>query len=192
MTRPVLITGFEPFSVWPVNSSGETARAVASLLPDVVRAEVLPVDHQAAHRRVRELLAGTRPVACLAMGLAPTEAFRIERAARPPAQLNLPTGVGPLEGAWPWEEMDAALRSSGRPVVFSADAGAYVCETVYWSILDYRLSHGRPAHAAFLHLPPISDTFPLPLLARAVSRVVEEIVREARPEARGQKWGSDL
>ena len=180
MTRPVLITGFEPFSVWPVNSSGETALAVASLLPDVVRAEVLPVDHLAAHRRMRELLDETRPAACLAMGLAPTEAFRIERLARGPAELDVPRGRGRLEGAWPWEEMEAALRSSGRPVVYSDDAGAYVCETTYWSLLDYRLAQGGPAHAAFLHLPPISDQFPLPLLSQAVRRVVENIVRAAR------------
>jgi pyroglutamyl-peptidase len=179
-THAVLVTGFEPFSVYPVNSSGETARAVAALLPDVVRAEVLPVDHAAAHRRMRELLDETRPAACLAMGLAPTQAFRIETVARGPAGFDVPAGRGRLEGAWPWEEMAATLRASGRPVTFSEDAGAYVCETVYWTLLEYRLAHGRPAHAAFLHLPPISDDFPLALLSQAVRHIVEGLVRAAR------------
>jgi hypothetical protein len=77
--------------------------------------------------------------------------------------------------------MAAALRSSGRPVLFSEDAGAYVCETVYWSLLDYSLSHGSPGYAAFLHLPPLSEHFPLPLLARAVCGVVSAIVETHGP-----------
>lgn len=175
MTRPVLITGFEPFSVYPVNSSGEAVRAVAALMPDVVRAEVLPVDHAAAHRRMRELLEETRPAACLAMGLSPTEAFRIERFARGPAGFDVAAGRERLQGAWPWEDLLARLAASGRPAIFSEDAGAYVCETVYWTLLDYRLSRGRPRHAAFLHVPPLSARFPLPLLAESVARVVEGV-----------------
>jgi hypothetical protein len=42
VTRPVLLTGFEPFSVYPVNSSGQTAAAVGALMPDLVHAEVCP------------------------------------------------------------------------------------------------------------------------------------------------------
>ena len=176
MTHPVLLTGFEPFDVYPVNSSGETALAVAAALPNLVRAEVLPVDHLRAHRRLRELLDETRPAVCLSMGLAPTQAFRIERIARGPSQLEVPADRARLEGVWAWGEMTAALGSSGRSVVYSDDAGAYVCETVYWTLLDYRLSQGNPALAAFLHLPPISGHFPLPLLARAVRGVVENSV----------------
>jgi pyroglutamyl-peptidase len=181
LTRQVLITGFEPFSVYPVNSSGETAAAVGAMMPEVVYAEVLPVDHVKAHGRLRDLLHSVHPAVCLAMGLSPTEAFRIEKLARRPKGFDVPANRRRLEGAWPWEQMAAALRASGRPAVFSEDAGAYVCETVYWSLLDYRLSHGSPEHAAFLHLPPLSEQFPLPLLARGVCGVVTAIVEPRRP-----------
>ena len=55
----------------------------------------------------------------------------------------------------------------------SHDAGSYVCESTYWALLAYRLLHGYPRYAAFLHVPPVSESFPVRLTATAVGGVLE-------------------
>jgi pyroglutamyl-peptidase len=177
MAETVLVTGFEPFKQWTVNSSGEVARALAAQIPDHVRAEVLPVDHTAAHLQLTQLLEAVRPKACLAMGLWAGSAFRIERYGRRCPGLGHLEGADELEGAWDWAEMERQLAETGKPVIHSEDAGKYVCDTTYWSLLDFRRRHGLPERAAFLHVPPLSELWPVEEITQAVARVIAAITR---------------
>jgi pyrrolidone-carboxylate peptidase len=139
----------------------------------------LPVDRCAAHELLASTLRELRPRAVLCTGIAPGSIFRIEHRARRPAALALEPGVDEVEGRWPWSEMQAALDACGVSTVHSNDAGQYVCESTYWSLLNHRssLAPGAPEYAAFLHVPSASAACPLELIARAVGRVVDE--REA-------------
>ena len=65
-------------------------------------------------------------------------------------------GPESLEGHWPWQEMEGRLLTCGREVRTSHDAGSYVCDSTYWALLAFRLRHGYPRYAAFLHVPPVS------------------------------------
>jgi len=177
MAETVLVTGFEPFKQWTVNSSGEVARTLGAQMAGLVRAEVLPVDHEAAHRRMTELLVEVRPGACLAMGLWAGSSFRIERYARRCPGLGHIDGPAELEGAWDWSEMERQLAETGTAVIHSEDAGKYVCDTTYWSLLDSRRRQGFPERAAFLHVPPLSDVWSIEELTRAVARVISAITR---------------
>jgi pyroglutamyl-peptidase len=177
MAETVLVTGFEPFQQWKANSSGEAARALGAMLPSGVRTEVLPVDHDAAYRRMTELLEDVRPKACLAMGLWGGDAFRIERYGRRCPGLGHIEGSGELEGAWDWAEMERQLAATGSRVIHSYDAGKYVCDTTYWSLLDFRRRFGFPQRAAFLHVPPLSEAWPVEDITTAVARVIEPIIR---------------
>jgi pyroglutamyl-peptidase len=177
MAETVLVTGFEPFKQWAVNSSGEVARTLGAQLAGLVRAEVLPVDHDAAHRRMTELLEEVRPSACLAMGLWAGSSFRIERYGRRCPGLGHVEGADELEGAWDWFEMERQLAEIGKPVIHSRDAGKYVCDTTYWGLLNFRRRHGYPEHAAFLHVPPLSELWSVEDIAQAVARVVLAITR---------------
>ncbi|MEE2715754.1 MAG: hypothetical protein VYD34_07115, partial [Verrucomicrobiota bacterium] len=38
----------------------------------------------------------------------------------------------------------------------SGDAGQYVCESTYWTLLNFRDQHDSPENSAFLHVPPLS------------------------------------
>jgi pyrrolidone-carboxylate peptidase len=105
--------------------------------------------------------------------------FRIEREARRPPQL-IGEGLTPVAtGRWPWLEMRAAPEATRVEAVESFDAGQYVCESTYWSLLTYAgRSHPPPARkppqfAAFLHVPPLSDEHSVERIASAVGRVVD-------------------
>ena len=177
MGQSVLVTGFEPFRQWTVNSSGEVARTLGARMTGLVRAEVLPVDHHTAHQRMTQLLEETRPRIGLAMGLWAGSAFRIERYGRRCPGLVHVEGADELEGAWDWADMERQLADTGKPVIHSQDAGKYVCDTTYWSLLDFRRRVGFPEHAAFLHVPPLSDTWSVEEITQAVARVVLAITR---------------
>jgi pyrrolidone-carboxylate peptidase len=123
-----LITGFEPFADHQRNPSGEAAELLAS--SGAITA-VLPVDYFSARDALLSLLATHRPAVCLCTGVCREESYRIETRARKPAEFAELAGPELL------------------------DAGAYVCESTYWSLLDFRQRKGFPAQAAFLHVPPI-------------------------------------
>jgi len=175
-----LVTGFEPFAEFDTNSSWDAICALRERWPQSIATLRLPVDHVAAHVSLRRALNAQRPRAVLCMGLA-RSGFRIERRARRPAQLGHELGADELHGHWPWDEMSQCLQQAGVDAKDSWDAGQYVCESTYWSLLSFRASSGYPEFAAFLHVPPRSDDHSIPRIAHAVAAVIER--REQRLRA---------
>ncbi|MBK0399846.1 hypothetical protein H0I76_11650 [Limibaculum sp. M0105] len=157
----VLMTGFEPFRHWQVNSSWEAVRLLGGRLRDVAAA-CLPVEHHAAAQAVRELIAREGPEVVLLAGLAPDPVLRLETVARPGPLA--PWAGGVRRGRWGWPEALGALRSAGLPVRVSRDAGGYVCDTTYWAALGE-----GPRRVAFMHLPPPGPVWTPERAARALS-----------------------
>jgi pyroglutamyl-peptidase len=172
MSATFLVTGFEPFAEHRTNSSWDALELACPTWPPAVAIRRLPVDYRAAHLELRSAIQELQPRAVLCTGLARGDGFRIERRARRPAALaDVP---GPVEswGSWPWEEMRSALDQAGVHSVESEDAGQYVCESTYWSLLNCAGVGAGPEFAAFLHVPPESERYPLQLIARSVGLVV--------------------
>lgn len=161
----LLLTGFEPFRQWTVNSSGEVAAALAGR-PGLVTS-VLPVDHQRAAGALGALVAQHRPHAILATGLSPGPVRRLELRARRPEAFD--AGAEALWGVWPWAASLAAIRATGAPITLSTDAGRYVCETVYWAALTRRRSATGSLPVAFLHMPPLGGAWTVKRLAAVVA-----------------------
>jgi pyroglutamyl-peptidase len=198
MSATFLVTGFEPFAEHRTNSSWAALEHLrSSWSADIVTLR-LPVDHRAAHESLRRALDELTPMAVLCTGLAKGRTFRMERRARRPVQLER-EGAAPLcQGRWPWDEMRDALQSAHVEVSESFDAGQYVCESTYWSLLAYA---GRttpeppsepPLFAAFLHVPPLSDEHPVERIAAAVGSVVAVRRAELRRQASLPSEGSAL
>jgi pyroglutamyl-peptidase len=172
-----LVTGFEPFAEFSANSSWDAICSLRERWPADIATLRLPVDHRAAHDELRRALVEQQPRVVLCTGLART-GFRIERRARRPSALIDEAGADELHGAWPWAEMAAELERVGVDASDSWDAGQYVCESTYWSLLSFRENTGFPEFAGFLHVPPRSEAFPIERIARAVNAVIAARWRE--------------
>lgn len=172
MRATFLATGFEPFGEHLSNSSWDALELARGAWPEAIAIRRLPVDYRAAHGELRRAIEQLQPRAVLCMGLARGDGFRIERRARRPAALADVAGAAESWGRWPWAEMRGALDEVGVRSVDSEDAGQYVCESTYWSLLSYRHLGSTPEFAAFLHVPPESEGYPLELIARSVGLVI--------------------
>ena len=172
MSATFLVTGFEPFGTHHTNSSWESLVLLRARWPASIVTLRLPVDRQLAHRELRRAIDMLAPNAVLCTGLAAGDVYRIERRARRHASFG---EIGPelALGRWPWGEMRAALESSGVVAVDSDDAGQYVCESTYWSLLSYEGPAAPPAFAGFLHVPPLSLEHPVERIAAAIASVVD-------------------
>jgi pyroglutamyl-peptidase len=181
MSKAVLLTGFEPFGEFLVNSSWEASHLVGRQLATQVLARRLPVDYLPARAKLIQYLTYHKPVVCLCTGLGPE--FAIERVARKPVQFSTIQGSDVLEGAWPWPEMEGKVRNAAGSVSISYDAGEYVCESTYWSLLAFRRQFGYPVYAAFLHVPPLSSDITVELIATVVRNVIHARVENTNAGA---------
>lgn len=161
----ILVTGFEPFDRWAVNSSWEAARLVAGRWRDSAVAR-LPVDHHRAAEAVRALVAQHAPKIWLLAGLAADAAPRLERIGRA-GPLSLHGGPVLRRGRWPWGAARAGAAARGLPLRLSGDAGGYVCDTTYWAALGTAVPL-----VAFLHLPPVHGAWTPGRLAAVADAVL--------------------
>ena len=177
-----LLTGFEPFRHHVQNSSWECVSRVAAMYGGV-EARLLPVDHHSARQQLVEHLQALRPQLCLCTWLAEGDDLRVELQARKPQCFAGLPGEPVQAGCWPSGELLQELQGQGCPARASEDAGRYVCESTYWSLLDFRQRHGFPRWAGFLHVPPLSERFPVQRLVSAVDRVLSARLQAIRGDA---------
>jgi len=168
MTR-ILLTGFEPFRHWAVNSSWEAVAHLAGRRRGVEAAR-LPVDHHQAATAIRALIAVLDPQVVLLTGLASDPTPRLELHGRP-GPLSSHGGPVVRRGRWPFAAAHGAARARGVPLRLSSDAGAYVCDTTYWAALGT----GAP-RVAFLHLPPVGPVWTPRRAARLLETVLDAAI----------------
>ncbi|MEO1721682.1 MAG: hypothetical protein AAFR84_04695 [Pseudomonadota bacterium] len=160
-----LVTGFEPFGSWPVNSSWQGVRALAERRPGL-RIACLPVDHAAAAERIALLCRAHRPSRLLLTGLAPDPVLRLETFGRP-GPLS-PQHGGGRRSRWPVAAALSSLAALGLPARRSMDAGRYVCDTTLWHALGLSVPQ-----VIFLHIPPPGASWPPRRVARGMAAVLD-------------------
>ena len=160
-THKILLTGFEAFGEFKINSSWEAIQVLDNEKNPHLICGCLPVDYHAARDQLLHLLESYQPTTCLCTGLAAGNKFRLERIARKPAQFEDMKGPPLLTGQWDWDKVLQSFQAKNLPVYFSEDAGQYVCESTYWTLLDFRDHNEFPNKAAFLHVPPLSEDWPV-------------------------------
>jgi pyroglutamyl-peptidase len=167
----VWVTGFGSFPGAPVNPTKRLVEQLGGLAPESVGAaelfcEVLPTDFSRAVAIVEERQRSLRPDIAVHFGLNRNAGgFRLERRAanaiggdRPDAAGVVPQdrhvardGPPALHSVWP-AGVGTALRDAGLAVEGSDDAGAYVCNAVYYRSLG--CATARPgAWCGFVHVP---------------------------------------
>lgn len=168
-----LVTGFEPFGGSRVNCSELVVTALAALGEPGVTAAVLPTSYHRAEARVGVLLHAYRPRTVLMLGLAEGETrIRLEQVA-----LNLDDCVSPDNdgevrlrrrivqeapvGYWnslQLNRMAYAARDLSEDVVFSRDAGGYVCNHVFFIVAHLVATEFPGTRCGLVHLPAVQGT----------------------------------
>lgn len=155
----IIVTGFEPFGGSDINMSWEAVREMRG-----VRAVLLPVSFKRAARLVRELVS-EKPDRIVCVGEAGGRSrISLERVAINLADARIPDNDGfqPVDeplcpgrpNAWfsalPVREMLA--RAQGRAEL-SCTAGTYVCNAVFYALMDEIDALGAATRGGFIHVP---------------------------------------
>ena len=173
----VLVSGFEPFGGNPRNPTGELARSYAAptMVGGVlVKGVELPVVYFQAWDKLKPEIESFHPDFILSLGLAAGEkGARLERVAINfdrgyPDNLGqkhlgviVKGGEKKIQSDLPVDRLAEVLSGQGVPAYVSDDAGGYLCNHIFYQIMNYAL--GRPEVAAgFVHLPdwPINGEGP--------------------------------
>lgn len=168
-----LITGFEPFSRWQRNPSGETARHLdgATIVDLEVSGLVLPVSFARASAPLIEAIDTLRPDFVLNLGLGGV-GVRVERVAvncarapeggdndgyDPQCCRVVEDGPDMYEATLPVGEIVELLTNLNFDVAPSDSAGEYLCNYAMYTTLYHIATHGYPTRAGFIHASPLSD-----------------------------------
>lgn len=196
----VLLTGFEPYWDYPVNSSWVVAEKVATrgvVGVDIV-IEQVPASFSRVHMALHEAVEKHSPDLLIMLGQSSvTDRIKLERVAlnmmdsamgdndgvKPNEEPIYKDEDGALFTSLPIKQLHSAIKAMGINVKISNSAGLYVCNRAYYEAL--RLCREREGlHAIFIHLPlyegqtssqPNKKTMPLVDMCRAIQTIIEEI-----------------
>lgn len=183
MAKTILLTGFEPFLKFKVNSSWQAIRELDGAQVGGFRivARRLPVSYRKAAPMLRRWLRELRPAVVAAFGMADDRGIRLERIAlnvnhtlkpdndgrKAYDQRILRRGRLALESRLPLRDIERRLRRAKIPARLSFHAGTYLCNNIFYTLLA---SSRGPA--GFIHVPPLKR-MPLRKLKRAVTLIVD-------------------
>ncbi len=177
----VLITGFGPFPGAPFNPTQALAQGLAARrrprLADIkLVTHVFRTRYAAVDQELPRLIADHRPDVLLMFGLAArSRDLRIETRARNAVSALVPDAGGrvsqgcsiragapaALSGRAPFHKLVTTARAAGVHARLSRDAGAYLCNYLYW--------HGCAATARNAEVPVVAFVH-VPLVRRAARR----------------------
>jgi pyroglutamyl-peptidase len=196
VSRPALVTGFEPYGGRGRNPAGEVAaRLDGSEVAGVrVVGRNLPVKFAALDEAVAATLAEVDPAAVISLGLCPGEAvIRLERVAINVADFEIPDNDGlvlidrPLDAAGaaarfatlPLRRVQETLLAAGIPARLSNSAGTYLCNKALYRFLDAIERRGKAVPCGFIHLPYVPEQVAGMIAELQAARSIE---RNRRPD----------
>jgi pyroglutamyl-peptidase len=204
MTRPALVTGFEPYGGRGRNPAGEIAtRLDGSVVAGAhVVGRNLPVAFAALDEAVAATLDEVDPAVVISLGLCPGEpVIRLERVAINVADFEIPDNEGvvlvdrPVDAAGasarfatlPLRKVQEALLQAGIPARLSSSAGTYLCNKALYRFLGAIEESGRVVPCGFIHLPYMPEQVAGMIAEMQAARSVE---RNRRPDV--PSMGLDL
>lgn len=188
----ILLTGFEPFGGETINSSQEAVKAVScDEFGDVeVLTGKLPVSFKRAGVAICRLIDETKPDVVIMLGQSgKSDCIKIERIAvnlmdakKPDNDGYIPDDETICAGApaayftkMPVKTLRDSLIQSGIPAKVSNSAGLYVCNRTYFAALHNIATSGSKTKAVFIHLPKISDEWPVGRITTAIEQIITAV-----------------
>lgn len=197
MQRTILLTGFTPFGGEDVNPSWEAVRALDGTLigGHRVHAVRLPTEFAASLPALRAALRDADPRIAIAIGLAGgSDGISLERVAINVIDARIPDNAGaqPVDvpvirgrpaahfTTLPIKRALFALRDAGIAARVSQTAGTYVCNQVFYGLMD-AARRRRGMRAGFVHVPFLpgqgrrlhQPSMPLDDMVRAIGIVAQ-------------------
>jgi pyroglutamyl-peptidase len=186
-----LVTGFEPFDRDTINPSGEAVRLLKKRIGNLqVKTAELPCSFGASTKALRLAIEDARPDIVLCTGLAGGRAeLCLERVAInvQDARIRDNDGRQPIDkpvvkdgpaahfATLPIKACVAELRKAGLPAAVSNTAGTFVCNHIFYALMDIAAGHPIPMKAGFLHVPYAPEQ--AARLGAAPSMAIEDIAR---------------
>ena len=175
--RTILVTGFEPFGGETVNASWEAAQKLEGWRhgDTVAAARLLPCAYDASVKKLVDAIEALRPDALLMTGQAARRgvvcverfAHNLDDATAPDNDAVLRRGLRISRGAPDWLEASSSVRTIARAMNeagisarVSRNAGAFVCNHLYFGALQYLSEKRSPIPAVFVHLPVTPEQAP--------------------------------
>ncbi|AVH73075.1 pyroglutamyl-peptidase I family protein [Nostoc sp. 'Lobaria pulmonaria (5183) cyanobiont'] len=158
MKKRILLTSFDTWlKDQQSNSSDDLLLEVTKLelIPhDLTFLRQLPVDVQLASTQVREKIKATQPDYIICCGMAASRTQLSVEAVASCKEIVLQTEVD-LE----------KLVAGAAAIQISYDCGKFVCEGLYYSVLDYLSQNQLTARCIFVHVPVLNQENLIGILA---------------------------
>ncbi|RIE17570.1 pyroglutamyl-peptidase I [Candidatus Cryosericum septentrionale] len=165
----ILVTGFEPFRGEALNPSWEAVRRLGGDTGDArIERLLVPTTYAESIGTVTEAIDRLRPAAVVMVGQAGGRAeLSIERVAVNCDDAQTPDNAGVLHedapivsqgptaylATLPIKQIVARLRSAGFPAAVSNTAGLFVCNHLFYGVLNHIVIHNLETQAGFIHMP---------------------------------------
>lgn len=172
--RKLLFTGFEPFGGETINPSWEAVRQLnGEVIDDVtIVAEVVPTVYGKAIATLENLIVTHNPDIVICVGQAEGRlhmtpervAINLDDARIPDNGGNQPIDQPIIEDGpvayWtglPIKRMVEAMKKSGVPASVSHTAGTFVCNHIFYGLMDYINRTSSSIRGGFIHIPLIPE-----------------------------------
>lgn len=204
--KVILITGFEPFGGDATNGSWEAVQHLTGKRFDNMEMVVaqLPVVWGEAAEKLQSLIKANKPVSVISFGQAGEEPVRLETTAHnvrgrirdnkrmmprtSQIYINAPLT---LETSLPVNKIENRLRAAGIPVRVSQDAGTYLCNDIFYTLMyDSGFDTTKNIPRGFIHVPPLNARvltgegniviFDKRLLQKTAEIIIQTIVEYAK------------
>lgn len=198
--KTILLTGFAPFGGEQQNPSWDAVKQLQGFTPDnetVVQTLELPCVFHESLKLLRQAIQQWQPVLVIAVGQAGgRSAISLEKVAINYQDARIadnagqqPTGEAVMAGTatayfatLPLKAILQTLRSQGIPAEISYTAGTFVCNHVFYGLMQ-ALEHSPQVKAGFIHIPyapeqaarhPGNASMAISMVVSALQLVIEQ------------------
>lgn len=196
----IIITGFKPFMSHDVNPTEE----IISILPgqiygnEIIRL-LLPVEFDNSFDVLKEAIIKYKPNVVIALGLAGNrKAISLERVAinvdhstapdnignTPNHKTIIKSGMNAYFSTLPLDDIVLKLKQKNINVEISNTAGTYVCNNLFYHLMNYIEENNLNIKAGFVHVPLMDEqlkskgnfSMPLSTMVEGVIDLIKECI----------------